>query len=201
MNINHVAFIESQTDWQKAGLSNFPEFTFCGRSNVGKSSLINYLTNRKNIAHSSSKPGKTQTLNLFQVDKRWNIMDVPGYGYAKTSKTNRENWNKMIRAYFLNRPNLVNIFLLVDSSIPPVEKDLAFCEWLGSNQLPFSLIFTKTDKGRRNSCTKNIEQFKAKLKENWEVLPPIFLTSVTKKEGREDILAYIESSLQSVEKA
>lgn len=193
MSIKSAEFIGSFPDFSKCPKERYAEYAFIGRSNVGKSSLVNMLTNRKDLAKTSSKPGKTQMINFFLVNKKWYLVDLPGYGYAKISKKHRESLRKMIRNYIKHRHELVNTFLLIDSRISPQKIDLEFIEFLGENQIAFSIIFTKADKENSPVIQKNIEEFKAKLSESWATLPPMFITSSVKKIGQEDVLSYIES--------
>lgn len=184
-------FIASYPEYALAGHTENPEYAFTGRSNVGKSSLINLITGRTNLALTSGTPGKTRLLNLFLINKTWNLMDLPGMGYAKVSKSERKTWEKTIRSYILNRKNLVNVFVLIDSNIPPQEIDLEFIEFLGENLVPFSVVFTKCDRMKKMALSSNIMLFKKELLKNWEELPPIFLTSSVTKEGRDEIVDYI----------
>lgn len=184
-------FIGSFPAYHMAGHTENPEYAFTGRSNVGKSSLINLLTGRVKLALTSSTPGKTKLLNLFLINKKWNLMDLPGMGYAKVSKTERTSWDKTIHEYFLNRKNLVNVFLLIDSNIPPQRIDIDLTSYLGENGIPFSIVFTKCDKPKKMELSKNISEFKKELLKNWEKLPPIFQTSAVSKEGRDELLEYI----------
>lgn len=174
-----------------------PEFAFIGRSNVGKSSLINMLAQRKELAHTSGKPGKTQLLNYFLINDSWFLTDLPGYGYAKQSKKTRSKWETRMENYFLQRQTLVSAFVLIDSNIPPQEIDIEFVNWLGENGIPFVLAFTKTDR-RKAREGEHVAAFQAKLLEYWEELPPVFLTSATKEAGREEVLTYMESALNTV---
>ncbi len=192
MHIESAIFLESNTDFKKCPTPNLPEFAFIGRSNVGKSSLINMITGHKKIAKTSSTPGKTQTLNHFLLNKKYYIADLPGYGYAKTSKTNRRKWEKMIRDYLFFRPNLMNTFILVDSRHNAQASDLEFMEWMGENSLPFSIIFTKTDKLSTNALREAIPKYLEELSKTWEELPVYFLTSAEKSTGRDEVLDYIE---------
>lgn len=176
---------------------NLPEFAFIGRSNVGKSSLINLITGRKELAKVSQTPGKTQTINLFLIDESWHLVDLPGYGYARVSKSTREVFSKMIKFYITNRLQLLTLFVLIDSSIPPQKIDMDFLEWLGEMRIPFAVIFTKTDKGRGLEVQKNIKQFKAKMLEKWTSLPPIMLTSAEKYRGGDEVMKYIHECMQS----
>ena len=171
---------------------NIPEYAFIGRSNVGKSSLINMLVQRRGLAKTSSVPGKTVAINHFVVNDAWYLVDLPGYGYAQHSKKLRDAWRIMINNYITQRRNLVTTFVLVDSRIEPQNNDLGFMEWLGENQVPFCIVFTKADKVSKAELDKNVEAFKARLSEEWEELPPIFITSSEKKQGRDEVLDYIE---------
>jgi GTP-binding protein len=188
MEIKHAEFLVSNTDYTKCPTPVIPEYAFIGRSNVGKSSLINMLCNRKGLAKTSATPGKTQLINHFKINDSWYLVDLPGYGYAKLSRDKRNEIDIMIKNYIRKRENLVNVFLLVDSRIPPQEKDLKFADWLGENSIPFSLVFTKTDALTKNKQKVNKENFEAALLKSWESIPPIILTSVTNKIGREEIL-------------
>ena len=169
-----------------------PEYAFIGRSNVGKSSLINMLTNNKKLAKTSSTPGKTLLINHFIINKEWYLVDLPGYGYAKRSKKEVDKLDQMIRGYILQRHQLVNVFVLVDVRLEPQKIDLEFIEWLGLSSVPFAIVFTKGDKLTPNKARRAVEDYKKKLLETWEELPPIFLTSSEKKEGRDEVLSYIE---------
>ena len=170
-----------------------PEYAFIGRSNVGKSSLINMLTNNKKLAKTSSTPGKTLLINHFIINKEWYLVDLPGYGYAKRSKKEVDKLDQMIRGYILQRHQLVNVFVLVDVRLEPQKIDLGFIEWLGMSSVPFAIVFTKGDKLTPNKARQAVEDYKKKLLETWEELPPIFLTSAEKKEGRDEVLGYIET--------
>jgi GTP-binding protein len=192
MEINKAEFICSLVDYTKLPMKDKAEYAFIGRSNVGKSSLINYLTGRKKLAKTSVTPGKTQTINLYLINEEWVLADLPGYGYAKVSKTIREKFDAMIKSYLKGRMNLANIFILIDSTIPPQNSDLEHMQFMAANRLPFSIIFTKTDRESRTKIEKNIELYKERLSEDWQVLPPWFLSSSDKKVGREIILEYIE---------
>lgn len=172
---------------------NIPEYAFIGRSNVGKSSLINMLVQRKALAKTSSVPGKTVAINHFIVNDAWYLVDLPGYGYAQHSKKMREQWRVMINNYISRRRNLVCTFVLVDSRLEPQNNDLGFMEWLGENQMPFCIVFTKADKVSKAELDKNVEALKTRLLEEWEELPPMFITSAEKRKGRDEILGYIEA--------
>lgn len=189
----NIKFIGSYPSVKKMPATGLPEYAFIGRSNVGKSTLINYLSNRKSIAKTSKKPGKTQMINLFEVDNAWGMVDLPGYGYAATSKTTRRSWMKMIYEYLEKRENLANCFVLLDSRLPLQEVDRNFLLWLGQKQIPFSIIFTKTDVLSKNKTNANIAKIKRELEKDWEFLPETFAVSSLKKTGREAILQYIES--------
>ena len=170
-----------------------PEYAFIGRSNVGKSSLINMLTNHKKLAKTSQTPGKTLLINHFIINKEWYLVDLPGYGFAKRSKKEIDKLDQMIRGYILQREQLVNVFVLVDVRLEPQKIDLEFIEWLGLSSVPFAIVFTKADKLTANKARQSVEAYKNKLLETWEELPPIFLTSAEKREGRDEVLDYIES--------
>ena len=169
-----------------------PEYAFIGRSNVGKSSLINMLTRNHKLAKTSSTPGKTLLINHFIINKEWYLVDLPGYGYAKRSKKEVERLDQMIRGYILQREQLVNVFVLVDVRLEPQKIDLEFIEWLGLSSIPFSIVFTKADKLTPAKARQAVEAYKQKLLETWEELPPLFLTSAEKREGRDEVLDYID---------
>ena len=175
-----------------------PEYAFIGRSNVGKSSLINMLTNNKKLAKTSATPGKTLLINHFIINNEWYLVDLPGYGYAKRSKKEVDKLDQMIRGYILQREQLVNVFVLVDIRLEPQKIDLEFIEWLGVSSVPFAIIFTKADKLSVTKVSQNVEAYKKVLSETWEELPPIFVTSSEKKQGREEILDYIEQINKSI---
>ena len=191
MQVKTATFIISNTDYNKCPAPIHPEFAFIGRSNVGKSSLINMLTNHKKLALTSGNPGKTQTINHFLINKNLYIADLPGYGYAKTSKVNRKKWQKMIRDYLFFRPNLLAIFILADLRHPPQAVDLEFMNWLGTSELPFVIVFTKADKVKVPLIEKNLELYFQKLLETWESTPPHFITSSEKGTGKNELLDYI----------
>lgn len=170
-----------------------PEYAFIGRSNVGKSSLINMLCGRKNLAKTSATPGKTLLINHFIINKEWYLVDLPGYGYAKRSKKDIARLDQMIRSYILQRQQLVNVFVLIDIRLEPQKIDLEFIEWLGASSIPFSLVFTKADKLTAGKAKANLEGYKKTLEVTWEELPPIFVTSSEKRQGKEELLDYIDS--------
>lgn len=169
-----------------------PEYAFIGRSNVGKSSLINMITAQKGLAQVSGKPGKTRLINYFEVDASWYLVDLPGYGFAKVGQKQRAQWQLNTEKYLLERTSLMNIFLLIDSNIPPQKLDLKFAEWLGQNGLPFSLVFTKADRIKKHVLAANVELFKSAMLETWEELPPVIISSSEKRVGREELLDYIQ---------
>jgi GTP-binding protein len=191
MLIKSAQFIISNSDYRKCPQDNRPEYAFIGRSNVGKSSLINMLTNRKGLAMTSSTPGKTMLINHFLINDEWYLVDLPGYGYARRGKENRERLQQIIEDYILQRESLTSLFVLVDSRHEPQKIDLAFMEWLGENGVPFSIVFTKIDKLGSVRLKQNVEEYKQKLLERWEELPPVFVTSSEKRSGREELLDYI----------
>ncbi len=175
-----------------------PEYAFIGRSNVGKSSLINMLTNHKRLAKTSQTPGKTLLINHFIINKEWYLVDLPGYGFAKRSKKEVARLDQMIRGYILQREQLVNVFVLVDVRLEPQKIDLEFIEWLGQSSVPFAIVFTKADKLTANKVAQNVEAYKKKLLETWEELPPYYITSAEKRQGREEVLDYIDSINKSL---
>ncbi|MEE4286019.1 MAG: ribosome biogenesis GTP-binding protein YihA/YsxC [Mariniphaga sp.] len=191
MEIKEARFIVSNTKVEKCPRPDKPEYAFIGRSNVGKSSLINMLTRRKALAKISGKPGKTRLINHFLINENWYLVDLPGYGYAKIAKKEREKWEKFLRNYILKRENLYNLFVLIDSRHSPQPIDLEFMEWLGLGQVPFSIVFTKTDKLKPEELEVNLKNYEAKLLESWESVPPMFISSAEKGVGREEILQYI----------
>ena len=175
-----------------------PEYAFIGRSNVGKSSLINMLTSRKKLAKTSATPGKTMLINHFIINNEWYLVDLPGYGYAKRSKKEIQKLDQMIRGYILGREQLVNVFVLVDVRLEPQAIDLEFINWLGMSSIPFSIIFTKADKLSVSKVRQNVDAYIKKMLETWEEMPPYFVTSAEKGEGREDVLDYIEQINKSM---
>ncbi|GAA4181494.1 ribosome biogenesis GTP-binding protein YihA/YsxC [Sphingobacterium ginsenosidimutans] len=192
MEVKKAEFVCSNTRVDKLPAPNLPEYAFIGRSNVGKSSLINAMTNKKGLAKTSQKPGKTQLINHFIIDDTWYLVDLPGYGFAKASKTSRNEWEKFIRRYLTHRDNLQCVFVLVDSRLEPQKIDLDFCYWLGECGLPFMLVFTKADKQSAVKSDANIAKFKKQLLQWFEEVPTVFLTSAEKKLGHEPILETID---------
>lgn len=192
MIIKSANFIVSNSDAKKCPDSHLPEYAFIGRSNVGKSSLINMLTKRKSLAKTSGRPGKTQLINHFLINEEWHLVDLPGYGYARVSKKEKKTFQKFITDYFKHRKQLVSAFVLIDVRHEPQKIDLEFMQWLGENMIPFSIIFTKADKLKPNAIERNVQQYLDKLLETWEALPPHFITSSAKEVGREELLGYIE---------
>jgi len=197
-NITSSSFSSSHARVAQAPKGNRPEFAFIGRSNVGKSSLINMLTQRKELARTSGTPGKTQLINYFMINHSWYLTDLPGYGYAKRSKKTRSKWESRTENYFLRREQMTCAFVLIDSNVPPQTIDLEFINWLGENGVPFVITFTKTDR-KKSRDGGYIEAFKATLLEYWEELPPVFITSSVKQLGREEILDFIEATLTDLE--
>lgn len=198
MKIQSAKYLVSNTDYQACPDPDKPEYAFIGRSNVGKSSLINYITGQKGLAKTSSKPGKTQTINHFLVNERWYLVDLPGYGYAKTSKQEREKFWKMIQDYSLHRPNLCSLFVLIDARHEPLDADLEFIRWCGKQEVPLALVFTKTDKQSEAKNEARRASYIQHLKEDWVELPPLFSTSSVQKKGADDILSYIEAINESL---
>ncbi len=193
MIIKSANFLQSNTDIAKLPKPDKPEYAFIGRSNVGKSSLINRLVQRKELAKTSSMPGKTITINHFVVNDEWYLVDLPGYGFAKRSKKDREMWKEMLSDYMTKRTNLINTFVLVDSRIEPQRSDLDFMAFMGEKGLPFSIVFTKADKLGKNKLAENIKLYKEELLKEWEELPPVFVTSAETGLGRDEILETVEN--------
>ena len=189
----------SNSDVAKCPKSNLPEYAFIGRSNVGKSSLINMLTNRKSLAKTSGRPGKTQLINHFLINENWHLVDLPGYGYARVSKSDKKTFQKFITQYFERRKQLVMGFVLVDCRQEPQPIDLEFMQWLGENALPFGIIFTKADKLKPNALKRNVDTYLQRLLETWESLPPYFITSSAKRTGAEELLDYIDTINKEIE--
>lgn len=193
MKIKSAQFVISNTDINLCPSDGKPEYAFIGRSNVGKSSLINMLMDRNKLAKTSGKPGKTQLINHFIINDDWYVVDLPGYGYAKVSKTSRAQFEKFISEYLTQREKLVNVFVLIDCRLEPQKIDLEFLNWCGEKQIPFSIVFTKIDKLSSTALQKNLAKYKKELLKTWAELPPVFTSSASSKFGREKILNYIES--------
>lgn len=193
MNIKSAEFVISNTDVRKCPAGDRPEYAFIGRSNVGKSSLINMLTGNSKLAMTSSTPGKTLLINHFLINKEWYLVDLPGYGYAQRGREQQERISRIIEDYILQRDSLTSLFVLIDSRLEPQKIDLEFIRWLGENSVPFAIIFTKSDKSGYGRLTQNIKVFLNTLSEEWEELPPHFVTSSLKHSGRDEVLDYIES--------
>ena len=198
MQIKSAEFVVSNQDVAKCPNNNIPEYAFIGRSNVGKSSLINMLTDRKSLAKTSGRPGKTQLINHFIVNDNWYLVDLPGYGYARVSKSTKKVFQKFITAYFEKRKQLVSAFVLVDIRHKPQPIDLEFMQWLGENTIPFSIIFTKADKLKPKAIENHIEDYKTILLETWEEMPNYFVTSASKKIGKDALLEYIDSTNKEI---
>ncbi|MDA7794205.1 ribosome biogenesis GTP-binding protein YihA/YsxC [Flavobacteriales bacterium] len=194
MQIKNAEFIISNTDIKKCPAPNLPEYAFIGRSNVGKSSLINMLTERKSLAKVSGRPGKTQLINHFLINKNWYLVDLPGYGYAGVSKTKRLEFSQFIKKYLLKRENLMCLCVLLDSRLKPQEIDIEFMQWLGENNIPFVICFTKQDKLSKTESAKNLANYKKEMLKSWEELPQIFLSSSVNKNGKDEILAFVEKT-------
>ena len=194
MKINYADFVISSAIWTKCPDPTMPEYAMIGRSNVGKSSLINMITGRKKLAKISGTPGKTITINHFLINGDWYLVDLPGYGYARRSKSERAKWEKMIKGYILNRENLLTLFTLIDVRHEPQKNDMEFIEWLGMSGIPFVMIFTKADKLTRNRLESNLSAYKKAMLTNWEELPPMIVTSSETGLGKEEFLKYIENT-------
>ncbi len=193
MKITSAEFVISNSDVTKCPKNSLPEYAFIGRSNVGKSSLINMLTSRKSLAKTSGRPGKTQLINHFIINKTWYLVDLPGYGYARVSKSAKKTFQKFITNYFSKRKQLISAFVLVDIRHKPQPIDLEFIQWLGENMIPFSIIFTKADKLKPKAIDNHVEDYKAVMLETWEEMPNYFVTSASKNIGKDEVLEYIES--------
>ncbi len=193
MEISNAEFVISNTDVKKCPPGTFPEYAFIGRSNVGKSSLINMLTGRKGLAMTSATPGKTMLINHFLINKSWYIVDLPGYGYARRGLKGQKQIKSIIESYILQREQMTNLFLLIDSRLEPQPIDMDFIEWLGDHGVPFAIVFTKADKLKGGRLNNNINQYIKKLHEQWEELPPYFVTSSDNRMGRNELLNYIEN--------
>lgn len=198
MDIKSADFVISNTDYKKCPQSSLPEYAFIGRSNVGKSSLINMLCNRNGLAMTSSKPGKTLLINHFLINNNWHLVDLPGYGYATAGKNVRDQLKDIIESYILNREQLTSVFLLIDCRHEPQKIDIEFMNWMGENGVPFSIVFTKLDKISNARFKENSNAYKQKLLESWDELPPVFATSSEKRTGRDEILDYIDSINKSL---
>lgn len=198
MKIKSAEFIISNTKVEKCPDTKLPEYAFIGRSNVGKSSLINMLTDHKKLAMVSGRPGKTRLINHFLINQNWHLVDLPGYGYARVSKKEKQVFQKFITDYFKKRKQLVSAFVLIDIRHEAQNIDLEFMQWLGEQAIPSALVFTKADKLKPNAITRNVEVYKEKLLETWESLPPYFITSSAKKEGQEEVLEYIDQINQQL---
>jgi len=198
MKISSAEFVMSNSDVSKCPKNNLPEYAFIGRSNVGKSSLINMLTSRKSLAKTSGRPGKTQLINHFLINKNWFLVDLPGYGYAKVSKSSKKVFQKFITAYFAKRSQLVSAFVLIDCRHEPQKIDLEFMQWLGENQIPFSIIFTKADKLTKTKLPLNIEAYISEMLQYWEEMPTYFITSSSSGLGKDDVLNYIQEINQQL---
>lgn len=195
--IKQARFLTSNTDVAKCPAPDLPEYAFIGRSNVGKSSLINMLTGQKNLAKVSEKPGKTQLINHFIIDESWYLVDLPGYGYAKASLTVKEKFQELISRYILNRENLYCLFVLIDIRHTPQKIDVEFINWLGENSIPFAIVFTKADKLGKIAAKKNVEAYCMELKKIWEELPPVLISSSLDRTGQEEIISFIEQTNKS----
>ena len=198
MEIKQAAFVVSNTQVAKCPTHKLPEYAFIGRSNVGKSSLINMLTNHRGLAKTSSKPGKTQLINHFLINKEWYLVDLPGYGYAKVSKQSKKTFQQFITDYFKKRRELVCAFVLVDIRHEPQKIDLEFMQWLGENAIPFAIVFTKADKLTEKQIQEHVTSYSEILLQQWEEMPPYFITSSENRLGKEDLLSYIETINQSL---
>ncbi len=194
MQIKSADFIISNTDYKLCPKANMPEYAFIGRSNVGKSSLINLITGKKQLAKISRKPGKTQLINHFLINKEWYLVDLPGYGYASVSKAQKQEFQKIIFSYLENRENLMCLFVLLDCRHKPQKIDLEFMQWLGEKGIPFVMVFTKTDKLGKVPLSKSIKNYKTEMLKEWEEIPPLFFTSTLQKKGTTEILEFIENT-------
>lgn len=199
MEITKAEFVISNVDVKKCPAGTFPEYAFIGRSNVGKSSLINMLTNRKGLAMTSATPGKTMLINHFIINGNWYLVDLPGYGYARRGMKGQDQIRTIIEDYILEREQMTNLFVLIDSRLEPQKIDLEFMEWLGENGVPFSIVFTKADKLKSGKLKTNINAYLGKLSEQWEELPPYFITSSEDRTGRKELLNYIESINKAIQ--
>lgn len=200
MLIKTAEFVKSSGKWQECPEATIPEYAFIGRSNVGKSSLINAMMNHKDLAKTSQTPGKTQLINHFHINEEWYLTDLPGYGYARVSKSTRKDFEKLITNYILNRKNLVNLFVLVDVRHTPQKIDLEFMQWCGESGIPFSIVFTKADKLKPGGAQRNVDTYETELLKTWEEAPQMYITSAEKKQGGDEILKYIEQTNQYLQK-
>nr|WP_314288292.1 ribosome biogenesis GTP-binding protein YihA/YsxC [uncultured Capnocytophaga sp.] len=196
--IKKAEFVMSNAQVNKCPKENLPEYAFIGRSNVGKSSLINMITNHKNLAKTSGRPGKTQLINHFKIDNSWFLVDLPGYGYARVSKSTKKVFQQFITNYFKERKQLVSAFVLVDIRHQPQKIDIDFMQWLGNNGIPFAIVFTKADKLKPMAIERNIQIYQETLLQNWEEFPPYFITSAENKTGKEELTSYIENINKSL---
>jgi GTP-binding protein len=194
LTIKDAVFMGSFVREDKCPIDTKPEYAFIGRSNVGKSSLINMLTAKKDLAKVSQTPGKTQTINYFLIDNQWYMVDLPGFGYARISRSKREEWEKMIHFFLKNRKNLQYVFVLIDSMIPPQKKDMDFLNWMGENRIPFVIVYTKTDRVLPIELKKNLKAIQEEILKSWDELPLQFVTSAEKKRGKQEILSFITES-------
>ena len=194
MLVKSAAFVVSNTDINKCPKPSLPEYAFIGRSNVGKSSLINMLTNKKGLAKVSGKPGKTQLINHFLINESWYLVDLPGYGYARVSKSKRQEFSQFIKTYLLKRKSLMCLFVLIDSRLTPQEADLEFMQWLAHHKVPFVMCFTKQDKLSKKKRSENLQDYKKRMRIDWQELPSIFLSSANEGIGKEDILSFISET-------
>ncbi len=192
MKIQEAEYKASYPDVRQCPDDGLPEYAFIGRSNVGKSSLINMICSKKGLAKTSQKPGKTQLINYFTIDKKWYLVDLPGYGYAKISKTKRKEWQRMIDGYLIQKRTLMCAFVLIDANVSPQKNDLEFINWCGNMQIPFVIVFTKMDKSKSTKIDENIKAFQDALLENWEELPQQFMTSANEEKGKDEILSFIQ---------
>ncbi len=197
MDVLQAEFISSFPKESQCPNDGRPEFAFIGRSNVGKSSLINMLTSKKGLAKVSGTPGKTQLINFFLINQTWYLVDLPGYGYARVSKEKQKSLSAMIDGYLLHRQALISAFVLIDSNIPPSKIDLEFVDRLGEHHIPFALVFTKTDRLKKNVLERNVLAFLGEMRKSWETLPPHFITSAEYRTGKEEVLGYIRQILKS----
>ncbi|MCU0420630.1 MAG: ribosome biogenesis GTP-binding protein YihA/YsxC [Cyclobacteriaceae bacterium] len=197
MNVTRSEFVTSSSEVSQCPPARLPEFAFIGRSNVGKSSLINMLMNRKDLAHTSTQPGKTQTINHYKVNNAWFLVDLPGYGYARASRSARQQWGEMIEGYLTQRTQLLITFVLIDCRLEPQPIDLDFVHWMGEQQLPFAMVFTKVDKLKQTEFARTRKLWEEELKDDWEELPLMFATSAEKKTGRDKLVDYLEHVMKA----